>query len=361
MASAEVITQTACLPGTYQPNSGADSCLRADPGFFVASAEAITQTACEPGSYQPNSGATACMSAPIGFYLDQTGANEATACPAGTSTEAEASTSSNDCLTDTDGDGQPDTIDTDDDNDGIPDAEDPNPKSDGPVVGDGHIHLTEYRGGTQKLGLTFTNVAGADGLEIYTQRVPSVAGQVLEVYASVDENENWSNKSPVPLLFFNDALGVITRGGDNKALDTAWGGRERLAMTLPQELTDIGVLFYKAELYIKGSGSVEIRGSANGRFSHRCLKWGKGGKRPLIGERCVPAKIGCQMRCACCSYHTNGEKGVLGVKGRKRTLRPIRNIITAIRLIIAVIMLRNQLNVGFRPFTKKTPISISNP
>jgi hypothetical protein len=108
-----------CEPGSY----GAFECTPAPVGTFAASG-ALSATPCPPGYYADVPGSVACTPAPIGTYVASSGAAEYTVCPAGTSTEGAASTSIDDCLTDTDGDGFPDTIDPDDDNDGVFDGDD---------------------------------------------------------------------------------------------------------------------------------------------------------------------------------------------------------------------------------------------
>jgi hypothetical protein len=82
--------QTACLVGTYQPDSGAISCLPAEPGHFVNTVEAVAQTACEPGTYQPNSGATECLVADPGFFVPFEGATEQLPCENGFTSDAGA-------------------------------------------------------------------------------------------------------------------------------------------------------------------------------------------------------------------------------------------------------------------------------
>jgi hypothetical protein len=76
--------QTACLPGTYQPNSGAINCLITDPGFFVDTEAAVAQIACTPGTYQPNSGAISCLLATPGYFVDTEAAVAQIACTPGT-------------------------------------------------------------------------------------------------------------------------------------------------------------------------------------------------------------------------------------------------------------------------------------
>ena len=57
-------TQTACLAGTYNPNTGSTTptdCLDASPGYYVDASLGTaqsTQTACLAGTYNPNTGFT---------------------------------------------------------------------------------------------------------------------------------------------------------------------------------------------------------------------------------------------------------------------------------------------------------------
>ncbi len=111
-------TETVTCPVGYY---GVLSCQPAPAGTFVDTVGALEATPCDPGTYQDQEGQISCNEAAVGTYVSGFGAVEASICPAGTSTENTASTSVNACLTDTDGDGQPDTIDADDDGDGMPD------------------------------------------------------------------------------------------------------------------------------------------------------------------------------------------------------------------------------------------------
>jgi hypothetical protein len=73
-----------CPLGTYQPSSGAVSCLLAPPGTFVDLEAAVAATPCPPGTYQPSSGAVSCLLAPPGTFADLEAAVAATPCPPGT-------------------------------------------------------------------------------------------------------------------------------------------------------------------------------------------------------------------------------------------------------------------------------------
>jgi hypothetical protein len=84
VASPGQASQTACAPGTYQPDSGSISCTAADPGHFVASPGQASQTACAPGTYQPGSGAASCVAASVDHYVPGSAATAQLPCPAGT-------------------------------------------------------------------------------------------------------------------------------------------------------------------------------------------------------------------------------------------------------------------------------------
>ena len=77
-------SQAECLIGTYQPNSGAYSCLEADIGHYVNSTAATTQTACSLGTYQDQTGQASCVDASPGYYVNSTGAINQTGCAGGT-------------------------------------------------------------------------------------------------------------------------------------------------------------------------------------------------------------------------------------------------------------------------------------
>jgi hypothetical protein len=99
--------QEPCLPGTYQPNSGTDSCIDASTGYYVESSNATSQTI-----------------AGIDHYVDSTGSSVQTQCPSLHITLYEGSASLEACLLDSDSDRDPDRDDMDDDNDGMLDQND---------------------------------------------------------------------------------------------------------------------------------------------------------------------------------------------------------------------------------------------
>ena len=74
--------------------------------------------------YQANIGQASCDDADVGYYVDQAGQSSQTVCATGKSTITTKSTSSLQCVPDTDGDGTVDVLDTDDDGDGVSDAND---------------------------------------------------------------------------------------------------------------------------------------------------------------------------------------------------------------------------------------------
>jgi hypothetical protein len=76
--------ETACLAGTYQPNTGQSSCVSADAGSFVANAGSTAETACLAGTYQPKTGQSSCVSADAGSFVANAGSTAETACLAGT-------------------------------------------------------------------------------------------------------------------------------------------------------------------------------------------------------------------------------------------------------------------------------------
>jgi hypothetical protein len=92
------VAQTACAPGSYQPNGGATGCLQAAPGNFVAGPGSTAQNACALGTYQPASGQTTCIPADVGYYVDTTGAAAETPCPGDATTATVGSTSAGDCF-----------------------------------------------------------------------------------------------------------------------------------------------------------------------------------------------------------------------------------------------------------------------
>jgi hypothetical protein len=90
--------QTQCYEGTYQPNKGAMSCLEAEVGHFVASRGQTAQTPCSPGSYQPRGEEPACLPAQKGFYVSSSGSATETQCPPLDTTAGTGSTSASQCV-----------------------------------------------------------------------------------------------------------------------------------------------------------------------------------------------------------------------------------------------------------------------
>jgi hypothetical protein len=76
--------ETACLAGTYQPNTGQSSCVSADAGSFVANAGSTAETACLAGTYQPKTGQSSCVSADAGNFVANAGSASESQCLAGT-------------------------------------------------------------------------------------------------------------------------------------------------------------------------------------------------------------------------------------------------------------------------------------
>ena len=77
------------VAGTFQASTGQSSCDDADPGHYVDQPGQSTQTACLAGTYNPNTGSTTptdCLGADPGHYVDSlgTGQSTQTACLAGT-------------------------------------------------------------------------------------------------------------------------------------------------------------------------------------------------------------------------------------------------------------------------------------
>jgi hypothetical protein len=89
-------TNAICQPGNFD-TAATWACAPADPGYFVDTAGAAAQTACAPGTYQPNSGAVACLPADAGYYATGPAATGQTACPSGT-TSLPGSDSIDDCV-----------------------------------------------------------------------------------------------------------------------------------------------------------------------------------------------------------------------------------------------------------------------
>ena len=73
-------SQTACLAGTYNPNTGSTAstdCVDADVGHYVDQfgTGQSTQTACNAGTFNPFTGSTSsadCFDADAGHYVDRT-------------------------------------------------------------------------------------------------------------------------------------------------------------------------------------------------------------------------------------------------------------------------------------------------
>lgn len=93
VAFAGSASQALCAVGTYQPATASTSCLQAAPGRFVATTGSSTQTLCNPGSYQPNSAASSCIAAGAGNFVSASGAIAQTQCVAGTYQSATGATS----------------------------------------------------------------------------------------------------------------------------------------------------------------------------------------------------------------------------------------------------------------------------
>ena len=78
--------QTACTVGTYQPSTGASSCINAGKGHYVDSSATTSQIQCNAGTYNPNTGSTsiaACLNASAGHYVSSPGQSSESSCPAG--------------------------------------------------------------------------------------------------------------------------------------------------------------------------------------------------------------------------------------------------------------------------------------
>ena len=82
-------SQTACLAGTYNPNTGSTSssaCGDADAGYYVPTTGQSTQTACLAGTYNPNTGSIRsvdCLESIVGYHVPTSGQSIQTACDAG--------------------------------------------------------------------------------------------------------------------------------------------------------------------------------------------------------------------------------------------------------------------------------------
>ena len=93
VANAGSTAETACLAGTYQPKTGQSSCVSADVGNFVANAESASESKCLAGTYQPKTGQTSCLAAANDYYVASAGQASETACPVGTSNTGTGNTS----------------------------------------------------------------------------------------------------------------------------------------------------------------------------------------------------------------------------------------------------------------------------
>jgi hypothetical protein len=84
VANAGSTAETACLAGTYQPNTGQSSCVSADAGNFVANAGSASESQCLAGTYQPTTGQSSCRSADAGNFVANAGSPSESKCLAGT-------------------------------------------------------------------------------------------------------------------------------------------------------------------------------------------------------------------------------------------------------------------------------------
>ena len=57
-SSGNMIAETPCEPGYFQPNPGQEHCLEAEPGNFVEGGGSAQQSPCPPGTFSPESGAS---------------------------------------------------------------------------------------------------------------------------------------------------------------------------------------------------------------------------------------------------------------------------------------------------------------
>ena len=75
-----------CPTGTYQPESGKQSCISADPGHRPQKENgwATSQVPCSPGQYQPLSGQFDCLNTDVGHFTNQTGSIAQIPCSSGT-------------------------------------------------------------------------------------------------------------------------------------------------------------------------------------------------------------------------------------------------------------------------------------
>jgi len=83
-----VIGPLSCPAGTYDNGSG---CVAADPGYYVPDPGSTSETPCLAGTYQDQTGAASCKLADPGYYVDTVGAVAQTMCPDGYTSDAGAS------------------------------------------------------------------------------------------------------------------------------------------------------------------------------------------------------------------------------------------------------------------------------
>ena len=70
-----------CLAGSYQPGSGEDQCILADPGFVVPESGAASQIACPRGTFS-FAGEADCSPCDVGYFSNSTGQPSCARCPA---------------------------------------------------------------------------------------------------------------------------------------------------------------------------------------------------------------------------------------------------------------------------------------
>ena len=116
--------QVPCSPGTYQPNGSQTSCILAERGYSVPLSGQLNQTGCTRGYYSGLKGQSSCTPAALGFFVEGFSAESQTPCPEQHSTHQMASTNSDMCMPDFDGDKIPDQYDNDADNDGVANSQD---------------------------------------------------------------------------------------------------------------------------------------------------------------------------------------------------------------------------------------------
>ncbi|XP_071107671.1 uncharacterized protein [Haliotis cracherodii] len=92
-----------CDVGTYQPNTGAESCINCSTGFITSNnastAESDCYRLCPAGQYRPASDRRACNECMLGTYQPSSGKTRCITCtPAGYITLQTASTKADDCM-----------------------------------------------------------------------------------------------------------------------------------------------------------------------------------------------------------------------------------------------------------------------